>query len=310
MKIIYMGTPEIAVPALLKIIEAGHKVLCAVTQPDRAKGRHKELIACPVKQAASEHGIPVLQPEKARDEAFIEQLKTYEPDVIVVMAYGQILTKALLDIPRFGCINIHASLLPKYRGAAPLNAVILNGEIETGVTTMFMDEGLDTGDMLLKAAVAIDPKETTETLEPKIASIGGELIIDTLNRLEQGTLERIPQNDADSTYVRMMKKEEGLIDWTQDAAAIERRIRAFYPWPGTYTNHEGHRIKIYDADVVSGDYFDFAPGTIIDLGKDFILVACGNDALKLNDLQAEGKKRMLAADFLRGYKLSKGDILA
>ena len=308
MRIVYMGTPDIAVPAMESLIEAGHDVVAAVTQPDRAQGRHKELVASPVKEAALAHGIEVLQPEKARDAAFIDLLRGINPDLIVVMAYGQILTKELLDVPRLGCINIHASLLPRYRGAAPISAVILAGESQTGVTTMYMDEGLDTGDMLLKAVIDIAPDETTDTLEKKVASVGGELITETLRQLEAGTLTRIKQDDSQANYIRMIKKEEGHINWSEDAAAIERRIRAFYPWPGTFALHNGSRIKIYGAKVTS-DSASEAPGTVAETGEGGITVACGNGSLIITDLQAEGKKRMNAADFLRGYKLCKGDIL-
>ena len=309
MRIIYMGTPQIAVPALESIIDAGYEVVAAVTQPDRAKGRHKELVACPVKEAAAAHAIPVLQPEKARDEAFIEKLRLLRPDLIVVMAYGQILTKALLDVPRLGCINIHASLLPMYRGAAPISAVILNGEKETGITTMYMDEGLDTGDMLLKEKIAIDPKETTQTLEEKIAAAGGPLIVRTLRQLEAGTLTRIPQS-GETSYIKMIKKEEGEINWNEDAVAIERRVRAFYPWPGTYTRINGLSLKVYAADVTDAAQIEgCAAGTVISADKCGIKVACGKGFLLVTDLQLEGKKRMNAADFLRGYKVEPGEIL-
>lgn len=301
-----MGTPDIAVPALESLINAGHELLAVVTQPDRSKGRHKELVACPVKECALSHGIRVIQPERAREESFVQTIRDITPDLIVVMAYGQILTKELLDIPRYGCINIHASLLPKYRGAAPIMAAILYGEKETGVTTMYMDEGLDTGDMLLKKTVKIESKETTQSLEEKIASAGGELIIDTINRLEEGSLERIKQDESEASYIKMIKKEEGFIDFSDDAVAIERKIRAFSPWPGTYTTHNGHRIKIHSADVIArcGEQ-----SGIIDITKEGIIVACKSDALIIYELQAEGKKRMKAEDFLRGYKLNIGEVL-
>ncbi|MBQ7248365.1 MAG: methionyl-tRNA formyltransferase [Lachnospiraceae bacterium] len=306
MRLVYMGTPDIAVPALEALIEAGHDVAAVVTQPDRAQGRHKELVPPPVKAAALAHGIPVLQPEKASDPDFIEELRIYKPESIVVMAYGQILKKSLLELPPLGCINIHASLLPKYRGAAPIQAAILAGEEMTGVTTMFMDEGLDTGDMLLKETVNIDEAETAETLEVKLALAGGRLIVRTLDELAAGRLEREKQDDAASTYVKMIRKEEGQIDWNASALDIERRIRAFYPWPGTYTWHNGGRIKIYAAYVM-GMAGDAPAGTVVSAADGRIIVACGEGALNITSLQSEGKKRMDAADFLRGYRLSAGD---
>ncbi len=306
MRLVYMGTPDIAVPALEALIEAGHDVAAVVTQPDRAQGRHKELVPPPVKAAALAHGIPVLQPEKASDPDFIEELRIYEPELIVVMAYGQILKKSLLELPPLGCINIHASLLPKYRGAAPIQAAILAGEELTGVTTMYMDEGLDTGDMLLKETVNIDEAETAETLEVKLALAGGRLIVRTLDELAASRLEREKQDDAASTYVKMIRKEEGQIDWNASALDIERRIRAFYPWPGTYTWHNGGRIKIYAADVM-GMAGDAPAGTVVSAADGRIIVACGEGALNITSLQSEGRKRMDAADFLRGYRLSAGD---
>ena len=306
MRLVYMGTPDIAVPALEALIEAGHDVAAVVTQPDRAQGRHKELVPPPVKAAALAHGIPVLQPEKASDPDFIEELRIYEPELIVVMAYGQILKKSLLELPPLGCINIHASLLPKYRGAAPIQAAILAGEELTGVTTMYMDEGLDTGDMLLKETVNIDEAETAETLEVKLALAGGRLIVRTLDELAASRLEREKQDDAASTYVKMIRKEEGQIDWNASALDIERRIRAFYPWPGTYTWHNGGRIKIYAADVM-GMAGDAPAGTVVSAADGRIIVACGEGALNITSLQSEDRKRMDAADFLRGYRLSAGD---
>ena len=306
MRLVYMGTPDIAVPALEALIEAGHDVAAVVTQPDRAQGRHKELVPPPVKAAALAHNIPVLQPEKASAPDFIEELRKYEPELIIVMAYGQILKKTLLELPPLGCINIHASLLPKYRGAAPISAVILAGEEKTGVTTMYMDEGLDTGDMLLKEVVDIADDETAQSLETKIAAIGGSLIVKTLDSLQAGTLVREKQNDKEATYVKMIRKEEGQIDWTASAVDIERRIRAFYPWPGTYTWHNGGRIKIYAADVM-GIAGSVPAGTVVSAAGGRIIVACGEGALSITSLQSEGKKRMDAADFLRGYRLSAGD---
>lgn len=308
MRIIYMGTPDIAVPAFEALVESEHEVIAAITQPDRSKGRHKDLIACPVKEAALKHGIPVLQPEKARDTSFIDEIKELNPDLIVVMAYGQILTKEFLEVPKYGCINIHASLLPKYRGAAPISAVIAAGESETGITTMYMDEGLDTGDMLLKTVISIEEKETTETLEEKIALAGGPLIIETIEKLLDGSLERIKQNEAEATYIPMIKKEEGHINWDESAEIIERKTRAFYPWPGTYAMHNGSRIKVYSADITEDSSDE--TGKILSISSEGIKVSCKEGSLIITDLQAEGKKRMPVADFIRGYKITEGERLS
>jgi len=299
-----MGTPDIAVPALESIIKAGHEVVAVVTQPDRAKGRSDKLIYSAVKEAALAHDIKVLQPERARNPEFKDEVRALNVDAAVVMAFGQILDAELLNIPRLGCINIHASLLPMYRGAAPISAVILNGEEKTGVTTMFMDEGLDTGDILLTQEIPIEPKETTGTLEEKIAKVGGELIVETLEKLEAGTLNRIPQT-GESSYVRMIKKQEGFIDWSTSAVAIERKIRAFSPWPSAFTAYNGLTLKLYDADVCEGSG---RPGEVL-CSKGCLVIATGEGALIINELQAEGKKRMKIADFLNGFKIQTGEVL-
>ncbi len=305
MKIVFMGTPDISVPALENIIKAGYDVCAAVTNPDRAKGRSSKLIYSPVKECALAHGIVVLQPEKARDASFKAELKALDPDLAVVMAYGQIIDKELLEIPKLGCINIHASLLPKYRGAAPISAVILNGEKKTGVTTMYMDEGIDTGDLLLSKEIEISDKETCGSLEEKIAAVGAELILETLTALENGTLKRIPQ-EGEASYVKMIKKQAGVIDWTDSAVNIERKVRAFNPWPGSFTYYDGLIMKIYSADVV--ECSGYAPGVIAE-SKDRLLIQTGKGGLEIQELQLEGKKRMQTSDFLRGCKILPGEVL-
>ena len=306
MRIIYMGTPDISVPALLRLIEY-HDVVAVVTQPDRPKGRGRQMQYSPVKEEAVRHGIPVLQPVKARDPEFVAEIAALEPDLIVVMAFGQILKRDLLELPRYGCINIHASLLPMYRGASPINQVIIDGCEETGVTTMMMDEGLDTGDILLKRSVKIGNDDTAGSLHDKLAALGADVIIDTIAALEAGTLTRTPQQ-GESSYAGMITKEMGEIDWTQPAQVIERRMRGLDPWPGAYTEIEGRRLKIFSASIVE-DYSDAAPGTVLKAHKDTLTVKCGSGALTLGRVQAEGKKAMTAGEYMRGNAVTEGTVL-
>ncbi len=297
MRIVFMGTPDFSVPALEALVEGGHEVVAAITQPDKPKGRGKAVLMTPVKEKAMELGIPVYQPVKVREPEFVEKLRQMEPDAIVVVAFGQILPKSILEIPRYGCVNIHASLLPKYRGAAPIQWAVIDGERESGVTTMFMNEGLDTGDMLEKEAVTLDPKETGGSLHDKLSAIGGRLILSTL----KGT----PQTDEGTCYAKMLKKSLGDIDWTMDAAAIERLIRGLNPWPSAYTCLHGKTLKIWDGDVLEREY-GVEPGTVAEVAKDRLVVQTGQGSLAIRSLQLEGKKRMDAGDFLRGYAVEAG----
>lgn len=309
MKLIFMGTPDFSVGALKALIEAGHEIQAVVTQPDKPKGRGKAVLMTPVKEVALEHGIPVYQPVRIRKEPeFIETLRAMEPDAMVVVAFGQILPKSILEIPRYGCVNIHASLLPKYRGAAPIQWAVIDGEKETGVTTMFMNEGLDTGDMLEKEVVPLDPKETGGSLHDKLSAVGGRLILSTLKGLEDGTLKGTPQTDEGSCYAKMLKKSLGDIDWTMDGAAIERLIRGLNPWPSAYTSLHGKTLKIWDADVTDREY-GVEPGTVAEVSKDQLIIQTGKGSLSVRSLQLEGKKRMDIQDFLRGYSLEKGTVL-
>ena len=262
----------------------------------------------PVKEKALEMGIPVYQPVKVREPEFVKTLADLAPDVIVVVAFGQILPKSILEIPRYGCVNIHASLLPKYRGAAPIQWAVIDGEKETGVTTMFMNEGLDTGDMLEKEAVTLDPKETGGSLHDKLSAIGGRLILSTLKGLEDGTLKGTPQTDEGTCYAKMLKKSLGDIDWTMGGAAIERLIRGLNPWPSAYTSLHGKTLKIWDADVTDREY-GVEPGTVAEVSKDQLIIQTGKGSLSVRSLQLEGKKRMDIQDFLRGYSLEKGTVL-
>ncbi len=306
MRIIFMGTPEFACPTLRALIERGEQVVAVVTQPDRPKGRGQQTLPPPVKVLAERHGIPVLQPVKVRLPESIEEIRALEPDLIVVVAFGQILPKALLDIPKKGCINVHASLLPRYRGAAPLNWCIVNGETETGVTTMMMDVGLDTGDMLLKRATPIDPDEDTQSLHDRMSQLGAELLGETLERLAAGDLVPEKQDDSLTCYAPMMKKEDGLIDWSRDAQSIKNQVRGMTPWPGAYSTLDEKLLKVYRVQTGSGSG---APGEIVSVGRDGVEVACGAGSLLIRELQLEGKKRLSAADFLAGYKLQPGAIL-
>lgn len=306
MRIVFMGTPDFAVPTLEALI-SGHEVAAVVTQPDKPKGRGKAMAFPPVKETALEHHIPVYQPVKVKEEGFLEELKKINPDVIVVAAFGQILPESILNLPKYGCINVHASLLPKYRGAAPIQWAVINGEKETGITTMYMAKGLDTGDMLDKTVVEIAPKETGESLHDKLSAAGGELILKTLASLEDGTAKRIPQEDAQSSYAGMLTKELGEIDWTKDAASIERLIRGLNSWPSAYTFWKEKTLKIWDADVMEGNG-DVPAGTVTETGKDYILVQTGEGRLKLNEVQLQGKKRMSVQAFLLGNTVEKGSV--
>ncbi|WP_124066534.1 methionyl-tRNA formyltransferase [Clostridium sp. E02] len=307
MRIIFMGTPQFSVPALCALIEAGHDVIAVVTQPDKPKGRGKEVQMSPVKEKAMEYQIPVYQPVKARDPEFVQLLTDLAPDVMVVAAFGQLLPKSILTIPPHGCVNIHASLLPKYRGASPIQYAVIDGERTSGITTMMMAEALDTGDMLDQEEVELDPKETGGSLHDKLGAIGGKLIIKTLKNMEEGTAVLKPQDESKMNYVGMIKKSMGNIDWTMDAVSIERLIRGLNPWPSAYTNWNGKTLKLWNADVVAKDY-DGVCGQVVETGKDYLMVKTGNGSLSIRELQLQGKKRMVAGDFLRGYKLLEGTV--
>jgi methionyl-tRNA formyltransferase len=306
LRIIFMGTPEFACPTLAKLIERGEQVVAVVTQPDRPKGRGQQTLAPPVKLLAQQHDIPVLQPLKVRHPDAVEQIRLLEPDLIVVVAFGQILPKALLDIPARGCINVHASLLPRYRGAAPLNWCIINGEKETGVTTMLMDVGLDTGDMLLKSVTPIDPDEDTSSLHDRLSLLGAELLAETVDRLVAGGLVPEKQDDALTCYAPMLKKEDGLIDWSKDAAGIKNLVRGMTPWPGAYSRIDDKLLKVFRVQTAAGSG---EPGEILSAGRDGIEVACGQGSILIHELQLEGKKRLPAAEFLAGCKLLPGSSL-
>ncbi len=305
MKVVYMGTPDFAVYALESIINAGYQVEAVFTQPDKAKGRSKALIPTPVKAKAMEFNIPVYQPEKLREEENVTLLKEINPDIIVVAAYGQILPESILNIPKYGCINIHASLLPKYRGAAPIEWSIIDGEAVTGVTTMYMEKGLDTGDMIEKVQVAIESDDTGQTLHDKLAVAGAELILSTMKKLQEGTATRTKQNNDESCYASMLSKDMGNIDFAKDATEIERLIRGLNPWPCAFTKIDGKGVKIFKAQVCSvAD--GTKPGEIVEVTKKTFTIACGKDGLIIKNLQPEGKKPMDTVSYLNGNKITVG----
>ena len=305
MKVVYMGTPDFAVGALESIREAGHDVVLVVTQPDKPKGRGKEMQMTPVKKCAIAHDIPVFQPVKIKEREAVEYLKTFEADIFVVAAFGQILSSEILHMPKYGCVNIHASLLPMYRGAAPIQAVILNKEKETGVTIMQMDEGLDTGDMLMKESIPIAADETGESLHDKLSELGAEMIVKALVAIEEGSLTPVPQGDGKTCYASMLKKELGHIDWNKSADDIEHLVRGLYPWPGTFTFLNGKMMKIC-AVALSDCPVSGKPGELCEVTKDSLIVNTGEGTLEIKELQPEGKKRMTVHDFLLGNKLEKG----
>lgn len=312
MKIVYMGTPDFAVAPLEAIINAGHEVVLAVTQPDKQKGRGKEVQMTPVKECALRHGIPVFQPVKIKEESALRELAGYPADIFVVAAFGQLLSEEILSMPKFGCVNIHASLLPAYRGAAPIQWAIINGETESGVTVMQMEKGLDTGGMYCKIKVPIDKKETGASLHDKLMAAGAELIVKALPGIESGELKPEKQDDSLSCYAPRLDKAMGLIDWEKDAASIERLIRGLNSWPSAYTYYRGKTLKIWEADVAeesrSGESMA-KPGTVVEVGKDFFDIAAGRGLLRVHCVQLEGKKRMSVKDFLLGYEVKPGLIL-
>ncbi|MEE1114324.1 MAG: methionyl-tRNA formyltransferase [Eubacterium sp.] len=312
MRVVFMGTPDFAVGTLRAIVKAGHEVTGVITQPDKPVGRKMELKPTAVKAAALELGLPVYQPEKVRETACVEKIREMGADVIVVAAFGQIIPKSILEMPKYGCMNVHASLLPKYRGAAPIQWAILDGEKVTGVTIMQMNEGLDTGDMIATVEVPIRDDETGGSLFDRLAESGADLLVQTLARAEAGDLHPVPQPAESTTaYARMIRKNDGLIDWTKDAAYIERQIRAFDPWPAAFTKEGSKTLKIWKADknADAGGDATAAPGTVLGSDKNGIRVQTGDGILRITELQLEGKKRMKAADYLRGRAIEAGEKL-
>lgn len=311
MKIVFMGTPDFAVGALEAIIEAGHQVVAVVTQPDKPKGRGKEMQMTPVKCCALKYDIPVFQPVKVKAPEAVETLRSYEADIFVVAAFGQILSEEILQMPKYGCVCIHASLLPKYRGAGPIQQAILDGEKESGITIMQMDKGIDTGDMLFQAAVSIGEKETGDSLHDKLAAEGAKLIVEALPKIEAGEVTPIKQDDTKSCYAGMLQKAMGEIDWEKDAACIERMVRGLNSWPSAYTFYHGKTLKIWESSIdrEKGNLSAAVPGTITAVEKDAIYVQTKDASLKVTVVQLEGKKRMAVKDFLLGNQVKAGEIL-
>ena len=319
MNVVFMGTPDFAVGALEAIIEAGHRVVAVVTQPDKPKGRGKEIQMTPVKECAIAHGIPVFQPVKVKDAEAVEILRGYEADVFVVAAFGQILSEEILNMPKYGCINIHASLLPKYRGSAPIQWAIINGEKTTGVTIMQMDKGIDTGDMLMKSEIAITPGETGDSLHDKLAEAGAKLIVQALPKIESGDITPVKQNDEESSYAKMLQKSMGRIDWRQGAETLDCLIRGLISWPGASTAYRGKTLKIWEEEVTTKEELrgkvtdnrldDAEPGTVVLVEKNAFYVQTGEGVLKILSVQPEGKKRMAVKDYLLGYQIKAGEKL-
>ncbi len=311
MRVVFMGTPDFASAALEKLIEAGEDVTMAVTQPDRERGRGKEISGSPVKKCALEHGIEVFQPEKLKEEAAVSRIREEKPDIIVVAAFGQILSKEVLEIPEYGCINIHASLLPEYRGAAPIQQSILDGKKETGVTIMRMDEGLDTGDILLQRSIPIADDETGGSLFDKLSDLGASLVVEALPLIRDGKLTALKQDGERSSYAGMLKKDSGRLDFSLEAEYLERLIRAMDPWPSAYTFLGKKTLKIWKASVTKDDITPDIKnnGEITSITKSGFTVKCGKGSLVIEELQLEGKKRMKCHDFLLGNSIKAGEIL-
>lgn len=318
MRIVFMGTPDFAVEALEALCAAGQKVVLAVTQPDRQKGRGRKVIQTPVKICAEKWGVPVFQPARVREADAIEKIRSFSPDLIVVAAFGQILPRELLDIPRLGCVNIHASLLPRLRGAAPIQWAVIEGDQESGVTLMQMNEGLDTGDILFQESVTIGSEETGESLYEKLAKLGGEMIVRYLPAIEAGEINPVRQDNEMSSYAPMLKKEMGEVDWAKPAEVIARNVRGLLPWPGAYTLLNGHVLKIWSAKTCAGPdsvpsglkpAAEAVPGEVLGSDKRAMYVRTGEGVLQILEVQAEGKKRMTSDAFLRGTKVPEGTVL-
>ena len=308
MKIVFMGTPDFALASLDKLIDGGYEIDAVVTQPDRPKGRGKKLTPPPVKERALEAGLRVLQPERVKDSGFIEALKELSPDIIIVVAYGQILPEEIINLPAMGCINVHASLLPKYRGAAPINWCIINGESRTGVTTMYMDKGMDTGDILLQRETEIGENETAGELHDRLAALGADLLLETLEGLQRNEVERKAQDHSAATYAPQLDRETGRVDWNSDAKSIYNLIRGTNPWPGCYTVYKGERMKIWEAKVLEQKSRGTA-GKVLEAGHGGMLVQAGSGTLLVTKIQMPSSRVMTVDEYLRGNSLETGYIL-
>lgn len=305
-----MGTPDFAVPSLEMLVKEGYEVVAAVTQPNKPKGRGNKMAAPPVKEIALKHQIKVLQPEKIKTPEFIDQIKALKPDLLITAAYGKILTKELLEVPVYGCINVHGSLLPAYRGAAPINWAVIKGEKKTGITTMYTDVGIDTGDMLLKKELEIGPDMTVGELHDKMSVLGAEVLLETLTALKNGTLQRIPQEDSESSYAPMMNKELGHIDWNKSALEIHNLVRGTDPWPGAYTFLLGNRMRVWKTSLVpEKSNAKINNGKILKVDDEGILVKCPDGNLMIKEVQFDSSKRMSVCDYIRGHEINAGETL-
>ncbi|MDA3845480.1 MAG: methionyl-tRNA formyltransferase [Vallitaleaceae bacterium] len=310
MKVIFMGTPDFAVSILQGLIDSNHELLGVITQPDRPKGRGKQVAMPPIKLLATEHNIPIFQPKKVKDSEFVSIIEVLNPDIIIVAAFGQILSQRILDIPRYGCINVHGSLLPLYRGAAPIQWAIINNDRVSGVTIQQMVYALDEGDIILKEEVVLDSNETGGSLHDRLSLISTSLVLETLKRLELDAITRIKQDESAATYAPMLNKALGHINWKDDAERIECLIRGLNPWPSAYTFYNSQMLKIWEADVIRNqDSGDSPSGSVVFNSSNNLVVACGQDLLSLKTIQLQGKKRMAASDFLRGHVIPEGTIL-
>ena len=308
MNIIFMGTPEFAIPSLTLLLASDNTLAGVVTQPDRPKGRGKKLTAPPVKTVAEQHGLSIVQPDTVKEEQFTHWLKTQHPDLIVVVAFGQILPPKILRIPAYGCINLHASLLPHYRGAAPINWPIINGDETTGVTTMFMNEWMDTGDIILQRETQIEPTDDALTLSQRLSTLGAKLLLETINRLKKGTVTSLPQDHAKGSYAPPLKKEDGDIKWTRSARDLQNQIRGTLPWPVSFTRFENKLLKIFKAEIADAP-LQHPPGTIAEVSSDGITVATGSGYLLLTEVQLENRRKMTATEFVQGNALPVGTTL-
>jgi len=308
-RIVFFGTPAFAIPSLERLLQGSDEIVAVVTQPDRERGRGRKKSPSPVKELALQHRIPLFQPEKVKESSFVEAMRDLKPDLFVVVAFGQILPKSLLEIPKYGAVNVHGSLLPQYRGAAPIAWAILRGETKTGITTMLMDEGMDTGNILMQEEIPIKKEDTGETLQEKLSSLGARVLMETVARMKEGCLSPSPQDDSKATYAPPLKKEDGQIDWKRSAEEIHLKIRAFNPWPGAFTGWENRLLKIYQGEVRKG-LSQAQAGSVIWVGTDFIEVATGEGSLLIKEVQMEGKRRMCVRDFLSGHRISVGTVFS
>ena len=315
LRVVFMGTPAFAAPSLNAVVKAGFECLAVVTQPDKPAGRGLTPSHCAIKKAAIALGIEVRQPQRLKEPSFIDGLRTIQPDIIVVVAYGKILPEEALRIPRLGCVNLHASLLPRYRGASPINRAIMDGQTQTGTCTMLMDKGMDTGPILLCESREICPDDTADTLSSRLAESGALLLVKTIMLLSQGALQAMPQDESLATLARPLKKEDGRIDWTKSAKEIHNLMRGVTPWPGAYTLLGGKTLKIHSGVVRCDEVNEAnaggndAPGTIVGISKDRLAVACKDSVFEITEVQLENKRRMSAAEFMRGVRLKQGERL-